>query len=90
MSPELLSHAMKEYLNALEHQVTVAQSFFFGRLGEGLEGLLSLPEDVRLKIDQLIWDAAGGVPIDPTEKASQSLIAAAVMFSVEERMGMHA
>ena len=66
----------------------MAEAFFFGRLVEGMEGLLSLPEDVRLKIDQLIWDVAGGVPLDPTEKESQTLIAAAIMHSVEERMGM--
>lgn len=88
MSPEGLSHAMKEYVHALQHQVSIAEAFFFGRLTEGLDGLLKLPEDIRLKIDQWIWDAAGGAAIDPTEKASQSLIAAAIMRSVEERMGM--
>ncbi len=88
MSPEIVSHAMTEYLKALRHQVAVAEAFFFGRLAEGLEGLLQLPADIRLKIDQLIWDASGGAAIDPTEKESQSLIAAAIMHSVEERMGM--
>ena len=88
MSPEGLSYAMKEYVHALRHQVAVAEAFFFGRLAEGMEGLLKLPEDVRLKIDQLIWDAAGGAAVDATEKESQSLIAAAIMHSVEERMGM--
>lgn len=88
MSPEILSHAMKEYVEALKHQVSVARAFFFGRLTQGMEGLLTLPEDVRLKIDQLIWEAAGGAAVDPTEKESQSLIAAAIMHSVEERMGM--
>ncbi len=89
MSPEILSHAMKQYVDALRHQVAIAQAFFFGRLTEGMEGLLSLPEDVRIKIDQLIWDAAGGAPIDPTEKEAQSLIAACIMHSVEDRMGMN-
>jgi hypothetical protein len=89
MSPEIIAHAMKEYVQVLKHQVAVAEAFFFGRLQLGMEGLLQLPEDIRLKIDQLIWDAAGGAAIDPTEKASQSLIAAAIMHSVEERMGMH-
>lgn len=88
MSPEILSHAMKQYVDALRHQVAVAQAFFFGRLSEGMEGLLSLPEDIRLKIDQLIWEASGGSALDPREKESQSLIAAAIMQSVEERMGM--
>lgn len=89
MSPEGLSHAMKQYVRALEHQVAVAEAFFFGRLAEGMDGLLQLPADIRLKIDQLIWDAAGGAALDPTEKESQSLIAAAIMHSVEERMGLH-
>ena len=88
ISPEGLSDAMQKYTQALQHQAAVAESFFFGRLQEGMEGLLKLPADVQLKIDQLIWDAAGGAAIDPTEKASQSLIAAAIMHSVEERMGM--
>ena len=88
MSPEVIAHAMKEYVRALRHQVEIAEAFFFGRLSEGMEGLLKLPEDVRLKIDQLIWDAAGGAAIDPTEKEAQALIAAAIMHSVEERMGM--
>ncbi|MGB7978706.1 MAG: hypothetical protein WCF19_06065 [Chlamydiales bacterium] len=88
MSPEILAHAMKEYVEALKHQVTVAEAFFFGRLTEGMEGLLQLPEEVRLKIDQLIWEAAAGATLNPTEKETQSLIAAAIMHSVEERMGM--
>ena len=88
MSPEILSHAMKKYVEALRHQVAIAEAFFFGRIAEGMEGLLSLPAEVRIKIDQLIWDAAGGLTIDPTERESQSLIAAAIMHSVEERMGM--
>jgi hypothetical protein len=88
MSPEGLSHAMKEYVHVLQHQVAVAEAFFFGRLQEGMAGLLQLPPEIRLKIDQLIWDASGGAAIDPTEKESQSLIAAAIMHSVEERMGM--
>lgn len=88
MSPEVIAHTMKEYVHGLQHQAAVAEAFFFGRLAEGMEGLLKLPEDVRTKIDQLIWDASGGAAIDPTEKESQSLIAAAIMHSVEERMGM--
>lgn len=88
MSPEIVAHAMKEYVEALKHQVAVAEAFFFGQLVEGMNGLLKLPENVRMKIDQLIWEAAGGAAIDPTERESQSLIAAAIMHSVEERMGM--
>ena len=88
MSPEGLSYAMEEYVKMLKHQVAVAEAFFFGRLAQGMEGLLKLPPEVRLKIDQLIWEAAGGAALDPTEKESQSLIAAAIMHSVEERMGM--
>ncbi len=89
MSPEGMCYAMTQYVKALKHQVAVAEAFFLGRLGEGLEGLLQLPEDVRLKIDRLIEEASCGAVIDPTERESQSLIAAAIMRSVEERMGMH-
>ncbi len=88
MSPEILSHAMKKYVHALQHQVAVAEAFYFGRLSEGMEGLLQLPQDVQLRIDQLVWDVSGGAPLDATEKETQSLIAAAIMHSVEERMGM--
>ena len=89
MSPEVLAHAIEEYIRALKHQTEVAMAFYFGRLGEGVEGLLQLPEDIRLKIDQLIWEGAGGDPIDPTEPASQELVTAAILHNVEERMGMH-
>ena len=65
MSPEVLAHGIDEYIKALQHQAKTAEAFYFGRLEEGMEGLLQLPEDVRLKIDQLVWDAAGGEPIDP-------------------------
>jgi hypothetical protein len=80
---------MEEYVGSLQAQARVAESFFFGRIGEGIDGLLQLPEEVRLKVDQLIWSASGGMAIDPTEEASGPLIAAAIMHSVEERMGMH-
>jgi hypothetical protein len=86
-SPEGLAHAMDHYVNALKHQVSVAKAFFFGKLAQGMEGLLQLPEDVRLKIDQLIWEASGGVALDPTDKHAQGVIAAAIMHSLEERMG---
>ena len=89
MSPEGLAYALDSYMSALHHQVEVAQAFFFGQLTEGMEGLLSLPEDIRLRIDQLIWDASGGLALDPTQKDSQSIIASAIMHSLEERMGMH-
>ena len=89
MSPENLSYAIEEYVRALKHQVDVAKAFFLGRIGEGVEGLLNLPEEVRLKIDQLIWEGAGGEAIDPTDESSQELIAAAILHNVEERMGMH-
>lgn len=87
MSPEILSYATEEYIEVLKHQAAVAEAFFFGRLQEGMEGLLHLPDPIRLKIDQLIWEGAGGAAVDPTEKESQLLIAASIMRSLEERMG---
>jgi len=90
MSPEGAVHAINEYMKALKKQAEIAEAFYYGRIGEGIEGLLALPEDVRLKIDQLIWEAAGGEAIDPTDAASGELIADAILFSLEERMGMHA
>ena len=89
MSPEGLAQAMELYLRALQHQVQVAQAFYFGRVEEGMGGLLQLPEDIRLQIDQWIWVEAGGQAIDPTEAASQELICSAILHNVERRMGMH-
>lgn len=88
MSPEVMSTAMKEYIRSLKKQIAIAEDFFFGRIAEGMSGLMQLPEDVRLKIDQLIWDASDGHTLDPSKKESRSLIAAAIMHSVEERMGI--
>ncbi len=88
ISPEGLAHAMESYVVALKHQADIAKAFYFGRLEEGLEGLIGLPEDIRLQIDQLIWDAAGGEAIDPTLEESQKLIAASILHSVEIRMGI--
>ena len=90
MSPEGAAHGIEEYAKELCKQAEIAEAFYFGRIGEGVEGLLNLPEEVRLKIDQLIWEAAGGEAIDPTDEASAELIADAILFSLEERMGMHA
>ena len=75
-------------MEALRAQAGVAEAFFNGRIGEGMEGLLALPEEVRLKIDQLIWEAAGGEAIDPTDESSSELITAAILHSLEERMGV--
>ncbi len=90
MSPEGIAYAIEEYVEALREQAATAEAFFYGKVGEGIEGLLKMPEDVRLKIDQLIWEAAGGEAIDPTDEASGELIADAILSSLEERMGMHA
>ena len=86
ISPEGLAHAVEQYLYSLREQANVGKSFYFGELKKGFKGLYKLPESVREQIDQLIWDAAGGEAIDPTEPESQELIAAAVMHSVEMRM----
>jgi hypothetical protein len=89
MSPEGAAHGIQEYIKALKTQAQVAELFYLGKIGEGIDGLLHLPDDVRLKIDQLIWDLADGEAIDPTDPKSGELIADAVLFSLEERMGMH-
>jgi hypothetical protein len=90
MSPEGAAYGLEEYAKALSKLAEIAESFYYGRIGEGVEGLLHLPEELRLKIDQLIWDAAGGEAIDPTDEESAELIADAILFALEERMGLHA
>ena len=87
MSPEGLSHAIDLYLESLKRQAKSAEAFQFGRIGEGMEGLLDLPEEVRMRVDQLIWEKSGGEMLDPTDEASAPLITEAVLHSLEERMG---
>lgn len=87
-SLELLSHGIEMYLSALKGQAAVAEDFFHGRVELGMEGLIALPEEVRLRIDQLIWEEAGGEPIDPTDENSRMKIVSAILRSVEERMGI--
>ena len=89
MSPEILAHAMDDYVESLQLQARAAEAFFFGRVGDGVEGLRKLPSDIRDQIDHLIFEASGGEAIDPTETASNQLIAHAILHSLEERMGMH-
>jgi hypothetical protein len=86
ISPECLAHAIERYLDSLREQANVGKSFYFGELKEGFKGLSKLSEPVRLQIDQLIWETSGGEAIDPRLTASQALIAAAIMHSVEMRM----
>jgi hypothetical protein len=88
ISPEGLAHAIEQYLYSLRDQADVGKCFYFGELEQGFLGLFKLPEPVRLEIDQLIWDASGSEAIDPTLRNSQKLIAAAIMHSVEMRMGI--
>jgi hypothetical protein len=88
MSPEGMVHSIENYLENLRAQAKIAEAFFHGRIEEGMEGLLSLPSDVRKKIDQLIWEATGGESIDPTDEASSEIVAAAILYSLEERMGV--
>lgn len=88
MSPEGAAYALKEYTKSLQSQADTAKAFFFGRVGEGMEGLLKLPEHVRKQIDQIIWEVAGEQALDPTDKESGQLIAACILQSMEERMGM--
>ncbi len=87
VSPEGLAHAIETYLESLRTQAKVAQHFFAGRIEEGFEGLLDLPEDVRIRIDALIWEAAGEAPIDPSVPENHHLMAASVLQCMEERMG---
>lgn len=89
MSPEGFSHAVDRYLASLQQQVEVAKSFYFERLGEGLEKFLALPEAQQLRVEQLIWEATKGEGFDPTDPSYARLIADALLFSVEEQMGMN-
>lgn len=90
MSPEGAIYAIEQYLQSLKAQAKLAEHFFFGRVGEGIEGLLNLPEEIKERIDQRLWEVTGGEVVDPTDESSGKLISDAILFSLEERMGMHA
>ena len=87
MTPEMYAQGTEDYLQQLNSQVDVAKDFFFGRIEEGMEHLLALPNEVRQRVDQLIFEKTGGEPIDPTDERSALLITGAIMYSLEERMG---
>jgi hypothetical protein len=87
VSAEGLAHAVEGYIEALRLHAKVAQHFFAGRVDEGFQALLDLPEEIRIQIDEFISEAADGAPMDPSLPESYSLMAAAVLRSMEERMG---
>jgi hypothetical protein len=82
MSPEGLSHAMTNYVASLEHQAETAKAFFIGSLTEGLAKLNQLPDEIRTQIEQLVWQITGG------ENPTPDIIAAAILHSLEGRMGI--
>lgn len=88
MSPEGAAHAIKEYVQMLDHQVKTAKAFFFGNLGKGMEALLQLPAEVQQRVDELLLAQTGGEPLNVAEEESQVLVAAALMRSLEEGMGI--
>lgn len=88
MSPEGAAHAIKEYIQTLDHQARVAKAFFFGRFEQGMEGLLKLPLEVQAAVDALLLQKTGGEPLNIADEEAQILVAAALMRSLEERMGL--
>lgn len=87
MSPEGMAHSIQSYVDLLEHQARTAEAFFFGRLGEGMEGLVKLPEEVRERVDALLLEKTGGEPLNAADEESQILIAAALVRCLEEGIG---
>lgn len=88
MSPEGAIFAIEEYVQSLKRQAAVAEAFFYGRIGEGMEGFFLLPESVRLQVDQLVWEASQGGSLELSDEKTGPLIAEALLFALEERMGM--
>lgn len=83
VSPEVLAHAVDIYVGKLREQIKAAESFYFGRIKEGIERLSRLSEKVRQRVDQMVWQAT-----DESEVYLEVVIAA-ILHSVEEQMGMH-
>lgn len=88
MSPEGAVYAIEEYIEGLRRQAQVAEAFFFGRIGEGMEGFFRLPESVRLRVDHLVWQSSDGKSMDLAQEEASPLIADAILLALEERMGM--
>lgn len=83
-NPEKLSEAVNLYVKALRKQMEVAQVFYFGRVKEGMEKLSKLSDEIRQRVDELIWQNASG-----EKQVSRETVMAALLHSVEEQMGMH-
>ena len=75
LSPEVLAHAIDVYAAKLRGQIKIAESFYFGRVREGLRGLSKLSLSIQDRIESL---------------AMQGGLVPAILHSVEEQMGMHA
>ncbi|MEN9654677.1 MAG: hypothetical protein RL235_789 [Chlamydiota bacterium] len=88
VGPEGLAHALESYVKTLQHQLAVAASFYYGRVGEGMDGLQAMPEHVRLRIDQILWESTGGELLDLEAKEGRALMWGAILQSIEERMGI--
>lgn len=84
MSPEILAHAVDEYVGSLRKQIKIAEAFYFGRMKEGMEGLSKLSIKIRERIEALIWQVSNG-----SSEQSSSDVVAAILHSVEEQMGVH-
>ena len=81
VSPEVLAHAVDAYVAKLRGQIQIAESLYFGRMKEGMEGLSRLSSQVRQRVDEIIWQMG--------QTRSPEVVIAAIMYSVEEQMGMH-
>lgn len=88
MSPEGAAYAIDLYLDALKEQAEVAERFFYKKMPEARAGFEKLPSDIRLRVEQLLWEATHGEGVDFTKESQGPLIATAILHSVQERMGM--
>lgn len=83
VSPEGLSWAIDQYVKQLREQIKVAESFYFGRMRSGMEGLAKLSDKVRKRVEKIVWQVSQGSDVSP------EIVSAALIHSVEEQMGMH-
>jgi hypothetical protein len=87
-SPEGAAHALHVYIKTLDVQIETARAFFGGNIERGMQKLQKLPEEARGEVDFWLLQKTEGTPINAADEEAQVLIAAALMRSLEQRMGI--
>lgn len=85
-SPEGIAHGIDLYLKHLKGIAHIGALFYEGDIERGMEGIWSLPEGLRGRLDQLLWEANGGEALDVS--LSHLVVAEALFHLLEQEMGI--